>query len=203
MGWERVRAVLFDLDGVLVQSYEAWFPLINAAARAFGAPPISRQTFAECWGQGVEEDVRRFYPDRTIAEVEAYFHAHFMDHAEHLRVEPLACDVVRALDEAAYALAVVTNTPGRLARDILERAHLPLSTVVGGTDVPHPKPAPDMVLEACRRLGVPPAGAVVVGDSDFDARAAAAAGVRFIGFRRPGDASVADLGELRDAIERV
>ncbi|MBI4677760.1 MAG: HAD hydrolase-like protein [Elusimicrobia bacterium] len=58
-------------------------------------------------------------------------------------------------------------------------------------DVARSKPAPDMVLEACRRLRVRPADALMVGDSDFDERAALSAGVRFIRFR-----SFADLRRL-------
>ena len=73
-----LRAVLWDLDGVLVDSYEVWFHLLNHTARAFGAPPISRAQFAGGWGQGIELDVQLFFPERTVPEVEAFYHAHFM-----------------------------------------------------------------------------------------------------------------------------
>ena len=83
-----MEAVLFDLDGVLIDSYDTWFHLMNAAAREFDNPQISREAFADCWGQGVHEDVRRFYPQKSVAELEEYYEAHFMAHREHLRIDP-------------------------------------------------------------------------------------------------------------------
>ncbi len=70
--------------------------------------------------------------------------------------------------------------------------------VISADDVPEPKPAPDMVLRACRDLSVEAADAWMIGDSRFDAMAARAAGVRFAGFG--GIAGDATLGELREVL---
>ncbi len=53
----KLRAVLFDLDGVLVDSYALWFHLLNAVARKLRYPAISREMFASNWGQAIEADV--------------------------------------------------------------------------------------------------------------------------------------------------
>jgi phosphoglycolate phosphatase/AHBA synthesis associated protein len=188
--------VLWDLDGVLVDSYEAWFHVLNHTAHAFGHPPVSRQVYADGWGQGIEKDVERFFPDRTIAEVEAFYHDHFMDHATHLRVDPDAARVIETLRAAGLGQALITNTPGPLAKNIVRSAGLELDSVVGGTDVLNGKPAPDMVLEACQRLRVTPAEAVVIGDSRYDREAAGAARVRFVGLRIDGDQRIERLAEL-------
>ena len=188
--------MLWDLDGVLVDSYEVWLQLLNHAARSFGAPPVSRALFASGWGQGIEKDVERFFPERSIPEVEAFYHAHFMAHATHLRVDPGARQVLAALRAAGIAQALITNTPAPLASEILVCAGLALDAVVGGTDVPRPKPAPDMVLEACRRLGVASREALVVGDSRYDREAAAGARVHFVGLRLDGDARLDQLAAL-------
>jgi HAD superfamily hydrolase (TIGR01509 family) len=195
-----LRAVLWDLDGVLVDSYEVWFHLLNHGAREFVAPPVSREAFAAGWGQGIERDVESFYPGRSVAEVEAFYHANFMAHAAHLRIDPDAASVIARLRAAGLRQALITNTPGPLAAEILRHARLELDAVVGGTDVPAGKPAPDMVLEACRRLGVTPAEAAVVGDSRFDRDAAAAAAVCFVGLRIDGDARIERLSELSDLL---
>ncbi|HTO09343.1 MAG TPA: HAD family hydrolase [Myxococcota bacterium] len=196
MSRDSLRAVLWDLDGVLVDSYEVWFHLLNHCARAFAAPAVSREAFAAGWGQGIERDVESFYPGRTIAEVEAFYHANFMAHAAHLRIDPDAARVIAGLRAAGLRQALITNTPGPLAQEILRHARLELDAVVGGTDVAAGKPAPDMVLEACRRLGVTPERAVVVGDSRFDRAAAAAAKVAFIGLRLDGGVRIERLSEL-------
>jgi HAD superfamily hydrolase (TIGR01509 family) len=180
----RVEAVLFDLDGVLIRSYEVWFRLMNGAADHFGRPAISRDTFRGCWGQGVQEDVRRFFAGRSVEEVEAYYDGHFMDHAEHLEVDPDAATVIASLRERGVRLGVITNTPAELARAILARAGLAVDFVVGGTDVPEAKPAPDMVLRACRLA--------------YDRAAARSAGVRFAGLQLDGDVT---LTRLRDVLD--
>lgn len=184
------------MDGVLVDSYDVWFHVLNHAVREFAGGAVSRETFAELWGQGIQQDVARFFPHKTIPEVEAFYQAHFMDHATHLSVDPDAGRVVRAVHEAGLRQALITNTPSPLARDILAHAKLELDAVVGGTDVPNGKPAPDMVLEACRRLGVAPREALVVGDSHYDRAAAAAAKVRFVGLRIDGERRIEALRDL-------
>jgi HAD superfamily hydrolase (TIGR01509 family) len=195
-----MKAVLFDLDGVLVDSYDTWFHLMNAAATEFGNPAISREAFADCWGQGVHEDVRLFYPQKSVAELEEYYDANFMAHIDHLRVDPDAGRVFELLRERGTPTALITNTSAPLAREILALARATPDRVVGGTDVPEPKPAPDMVLLACRDLDVEPQHAWLVGDSDHDRRAARAAGVRFAGFRTEGDIRIEALMQVLDLI---
>src|SRR5262249_2110487 len=128
------RAVLWDMDGVLVDSYEVWFELLRATARDLGGVVVTREQFAAGWGQGIAKGVERFFPDRSIAEVEAHYHAHFMAPAAHLRVDPDARAVVERLRELGVRQALITNTPGPLAREIVAHAGLGLDAVVGGTD---------------------------------------------------------------------
>jgi phosphoglycolate phosphatase/AHBA synthesis associated protein len=188
-----IRAVLFDLDGVLVHTYEAWFHLMNAAARDHDYPSISRETFHEGWGQGIQADIDRFFHRLTVAELERYYETHFRNHAAHMSVHREAPAVFAALRERGVSTAVITNTPAGLARQILEAARVEPDTLVGGTDVPLAKPAPDMVLMACGLLGIGTRDAIVVGDSRFDKEAAAAAGVRFVGYGIDGDDTIDDL----------
>ncbi|MEE8395977.1 MAG: HAD family hydrolase [bacterium] len=191
-----VRAVLFDLDGVLVFSKEVWFELIKAAAAHFGAAPASRAQFEGAWGQGIHADVEQFFPKSTLAEVEAFYHTHFLDHVAHIGVEPNAAPVFAALHKAGVATAVVTNTPAGSAATMLAHAGLKPHTVVGGTDVPHAKPAPDMVLLALKTLAISPPEALMVGDTRFDREAAQAAGVPFVGYRLPGPDNIEELEEI-------
>ena len=191
-------AVLFDLDGVLIDSREVWFHVVNDAARSFGHSPLDREAFAETWGQGVHADARMW--NRSVDEVEAFFDAHFMDHRSHLRVDPEAREVLESLQSAGVRSALITNTPSPLAREILESVGLQLHVIVGGTDVSEPKPAPDMVECALQRLDVSASRAWVVGDSRYDRDAARAAGVRFAGLGLDGDVRLTRLGELLDLL---
>ena len=176
-----VHAVLFDLDGVLVDTYEAWLAVVREAARRFGAPEVGRSAFDATWGQSIEEDTALLVPGATVADVAKFYDEHFPEHLDAVRPGPDAAVALAGLRSRAIPSACVTNSPLPLARAILRAAGLEglLDTGVGAGEAGRPKPAPDMVLEACRRLGVPPGSAVLVGDSRFDREAAAAAGVPF------------------------
>ncbi|MEN8159380.1 MAG: HAD family phosphatase [Myxococcota bacterium] len=190
------EAVLFDLDGVLIDSYRVWFALLNATARDLGYPEISPTAFRECWGQGSRKDRERFFPNHELEEVERYYREHFLDHVAALEIAPGVPELFEALRARGLGSAVVTNTPRALAVTLVRRAQASPDTVVGGDEVTHAKPAPDMVWLACERLGVEPDRALVVGDSPHDREAARAAGARFAGLGIEGDVTLATLGEL-------
>ena len=96
---EPPRAVLFDLDGVLVDSREVWFRLLNAAAERFGAPPIDAAAFEAMWGQGVDADAKTL--DCPIDRLEAFYNEHFMSFSEALVVDPAAGRVLERVQAAA------------------------------------------------------------------------------------------------------
>ena len=190
------EAILFDLDGVLVDSYEVWLHLLQALAREHGYPPVSREVFHAGWGQGIQADVERFFPRHSVAELEALYAAGFAAQLGHLRVMDGVGEVFGALRERGLPSAVITNTPASMARAIVARAGATPDVLVGGTDVARAKPAPDMVLLACDRLGVAPGASWVVGDTAYDLEAARAAGARFAGLGIDGDVTLSSLGDV-------
>lgn len=194
-------ALLFDLDGVLVDSYRVWFHLLNAAARAWDYPSISVELFDQCWGQGVQADQERFYPQHDIPAIDVFYAEHFEDHIEHLDVPKGVPELFAALRERGLPSAVVTNTPNPLAGAVVRRAGASPDHVIGGTDVPNAKPAPDMVLVAAERVGAPPERCWMVGDSAYDREAARAAGTVFVGIGIEGAATLADVGGLVELID--
>jgi HAD superfamily hydrolase (TIGR01509 family) len=172
------RAILFDLDGVLVDTYEVWFQLLNEVARRNHYPPITREQYKTSWGQGLEVDLKLYYTRHTIEQLREEYDRWYGDFLHHLRVMEGADQALRSI---ALPKAVITNSPSGLARRALSLAKLEsyFDTVVGSDQVAHSKPAPDGVLEACRRLGVQPEETIMVGDSRFDEGAARAAGAGF------------------------
>jgi HAD superfamily hydrolase (TIGR01509 family) len=195
---ELVRAVLFDLDGVLIDSYEAWFRVVNAATRHFRKPDVPRDRFQQSWGQGTDADLQSFFPGCSQAEVESYYEEHLLDFAAEIKVEPEARETLLQLRSAEAPRGVITNTTTPLARDLLAWVGLIglVDVTVGAGPGVAPKPAPDTVLRACEALDVPPAAALVVGDSVFDEKAAKAARAAFLGFRTDTGRSVRRLTEV-------
>ncbi len=159
--------------------------------------------FAATWGASVETDVALFYPDRSPEEVAAYYVARFREHAGFIDVNPDAPIVFAWLRARGVRTAVITNTPGTLAREVVAGAGLAADVVLGDGDVPRAKPAPDMVFVALERLGpVEPEEAAVVGDSRFDREAAEAAGVRFWGLGiEGGDHTLDRLGDVMALVD--
>lgn len=198
---ERV-AVLFDLDGVLVDSYEAWFRLVNRARVAFGFETVDRARFDRGWGQGVTQDVDDYFAGRTLEEVDGYFNSRFMDEIEHVVVDAATHATLDRLRAAGHPVAVVTNTRRPLAEQMLAALEIRprIDDLAAAGDAPRDKPAPDLVLLACERLGRGTDGAVMVGDSAYDRDAARAAGVLFVGFRTEGDRRVERLDEIPDLL---
>jgi phosphoglycolate phosphatase/AHBA synthesis associated protein len=192
------RAVLFDLDGVLVKSEETWFRVVEEAGRRFRGRPVTREEFEPTFGQGTEADVAAFGLGCTPEALNAFYVHAFPQFFDTMWINPEAQGVLAALKQRGLALALVTNTVTPLAHQIVERAglHTFFTTLACADQVERAKPAPDLIVEACRRLGVSPSEAWMIGDSRYDRGAADAAGARFIGLGIEGDPRIERLSEL-------
>ncbi|MHC5020409.1 MAG: HAD family hydrolase [Planctomycetota bacterium] len=192
------RAVLFDMDGVLIDSYGAWRRVVDETRLHFGFPELTDQQFAAGWGQGLEEDVRLWFQGHTKDEVGHQFHERFPDHVDAITVIEGAHAALETLRDWGVQRACVTNTPAKLAADILQRTELTplLEFTIGGDEVPHAKPAPDLLHAALERLALAPSDAWFVGDTHNDSRAAEAAGMKMIGFRQDAGTRVEAHSDL-------
>lgn len=192
------QALLFDMDGVLVRSEQVWFRLVEEASRLFGGVPVTRERFAPTFGQGTKADVEAFGLSCSPAELDSFYRDNFARFGDATWVDPTAKHVLETLRALGTRKAVVTNTMTSLAREVLEQARLvSLFEVVACADqVARAKPAPDVLHHALEQMGVEASRAWMVGDSRFDREAAAAAGVRFIGYGIDGDERVESLAEL-------
>ena len=191
------KAILFDLDGVLVDSYAAWFIFFNQALRHFGFPEISMDIFQKYWGQSTEDDVRIFLPGRTVDEVRRYFLDHIGDFIDQVKVDPQALKVLNDLIDRGYKLGCITNSHREIVEAVLGRNGLErfLKVILTADDL-QPKPAPDMILEACTLLEVMPADTVFIGDTLTDLQAAEAAGCIFIGYRLETENNIHELNDI-------
>lgn len=181
----RPRGVLFDMDGVLVFSTEAWFGVYNDTLTLFGHPRIARAEFLEIFGNGTEADRDTYMPERTIAEIDAAYRRFFAERQGEIALNPEAAPALRRLRAAGIRTAVATNTNRPLAESILARRGVaPLFDAFACADeVDHGKPDPAIVRLAASRLGIALPECVMVGDSRYDEEAARAAPVAFLGYR--------------------
>jgi phosphoglycolate phosphatase len=196
---ERIRAVLFDLDGVLIDSFHAWHAVLDQALAERGRPPIPLAEMQAGWGQGIQEDVARYFQGEPLADVAAMYDRLFREHVD--RVTPIegALPLVSTLAERGLLLAVVTNTPRDIADRILTREGFAphLRALAAGDEVERAKPDPALLHLAAGRLGIDLRQVAFVGDTRVDVEAGRRAPCLTVGYRIAGaDARIEALREL-------
>lgn len=192
------KGVLFDLDGVLADSFDAWVAVLDGCRARRGLAPLGPAPVRASWGQGIAADVRTFFPGEEIARLAREYDAGFLAHLGLVRAIDGAPATVASIAAAGVPIAVVTNSPVALTRRVLAQLGLaPLvGTIAGGDEVPRGKPDPAVVLLALERLGLAPGEVVLVGDTQLDVAAGRAAGVPVVGYRIQGDVRIDELPAL-------
>lgn len=184
----RPRAIIFDLDGTLVDTIETRIRAWLAVFEVEGIP-ASRRQVAELIGS----DGRRLAREVAAAAgivlaegrdeaIDARCGALFADLNTDPRPLPGATDLLARLDATGIAWAIATSSRREQVAASVAALDLPRAPlVVDGTHVEHAKPAPDLLLLAAHQLGADPAHCWYVGDATPDMRAAVAAGMVAIG----------------------
>ena len=180
------RAVIFDVDGVLVDSYRAHYEAWKRVGRRAGRP-IGEDTFASLFGRRNREILRLLWGDvLTEAQAEELAQWKEVQYREVLRADfrPMdgATELVDALKAAGFLLAVGSSGPPenvRIALEGLGRAGR-FDAIVAGTDVRAGKPDPEVFLKASAKLGLEPRSSAVVEDSTAGIEAAVRAGMAAI-----------------------
>ncbi|WP_102959847.1 phosphoglycolate phosphatase [Mangrovicella endophytica] len=201
----RPQAVLFDLDGTLIDSAPDIHESLNETLASYGEPPFSLDEVIGMIGRGVPVLIERAYaaldkpldPATRDKIVERFLKIYNPRAAKLTTLNAGVSDATRLLCEAGIRIGVVTNKPGAETAEILTHFGLAdlMAIVVGGDAGPPKKPEPGLLLLACERLGLSPADVLFVGDSENDVLAARAAGITSV-VVRGGYTSIAaeDLG---------
>lgn len=183
MQTKHYSAVVFDLDGTLLNTLADLHASVNIALAAFGMPPRTDGEVRTFLGNGyrylISHCVPQGTPEKTVDDVlgkfEAYYYSHSMDTTRPYDGIP---QVVETLKARGYKLAIVSNK-GMAAVEELA-AHFFSGTIavaIGESADVRRKPAPDAALMAVRRLGVSAAQSLYVGDSEVDIATAKNAGM--------------------------
>lgn len=194
----EVKAILFDMDGVLVDSEKAWFYVINDTCRHFDFKPVSKREFEKRFGAPIEDDVKFLFKGRTIKEVEAFYNADFGKRAKHVKLFPQSRIALKKLKAKKLKLGLISNSTTLIVSAILGNFRLKkyFDVVVTMDDVKKRKPAPDMALKACRLLKVKPKSTILVGDTKNDMIAGKRAGCITVGYKVKGDYRINNLKEI-------
>jgi HAD superfamily hydrolase (TIGR01509 family) len=202
-----IEAVVFDLAGVLLQSEEVWDSVRERYARERGgrydddvqrammgmsAPEWSRFLHEEA---GVPDDMDEINSEVVRRMLEAY--------RRELPLLPGAVETVRRIADA-FPLALASSSNREVFEEVLELAGLAacFRATVSSEEVERGKPAPDVYLEAARRLGVEPTRCAAVEDSHAGIRSAKSAGMRVVAIPNAAYPPDEEALELADEVVR-
>lgn len=194
-------AVVFDMDGTILNTLEDLKISLNQALEAEGFPPRTLEEVRQTVGNGYRDLMRNSCPpgtpDEVVERVFQAFSEHYAQHyADHTAPYEGIPELLETLKAAGLKLAVVSNKGDREACHLAER-NFPgiFDAVIGQRDDVPRKPDPQMVEIVLREMGVGAREAVYVGDSEVDIKTATAAGLPVLlvtwGFRSQGQLEAA------------
>ncbi len=175
-----MKAIVFDMDGVLIDSVEAWRSALNLTLKHFRKRLVlSDEEFRGKWFGIDTGTIFRSLGFKEWLQMQKFAYDNFLRFKDKVVVNPNTEFVLKRLHSHGLKLAVFSTTQHAILAELLEHHGLLtfFDVVLGGDDVPTRKPDPSGILKACSLLGVSPKESLYVGDTNSDILAAKAAGI--------------------------
>ena len=194
----EVKAVLFDLDGVLVDSLDAWFYVFNDALNYFGLKALKKKDFSRSFGKPIEYDLKNYFVGKTEREVMRQYNKFFKKRKGYVKLFPQSAEVLKNIKKRKLKLGLISNSTKFIVMSVLNHYKLRkyFDVIIAMEDVKNRKPAPDSVLKACRLLKVKPQNAILIGDTMNDMIAGEKAGCVTVGYKIEGDYKIDELKNI-------
>lgn len=183
----RYDAILFDFDFTLGDSSEGIIFCVNDALGKMGLASASEEAIRKVIGLSLAESYRTLTGDADPGKT-ARFSELFIEAADHkmtltAELYPYSLKILKAFRRDGIKTGVITTKYLRRITEILDKYNVPgiVDIIVGGDSVKNPKPNPEGLLMAARKLNVPVSKCLYIGDSEVDAKAAMSAGMHFVG----------------------
>src|SRR3989338_7361076 len=195
----ELKAILFDMDGVILDSFEASYKIFNELRKKRKLGIMSSEEYRKSvWGGFFADNVRKYLKTNDAAGIEIYHKQLILKYKNEVKLMTGAEKVLKAIKKKNIKIGLVTNTLRGQTEDKLRHHEIKnyFDAIVTGSDVERVKPYPDPVLKLCNKLGVMPEEVIIVGDTKFDYKAGKAAGCMVVGLNSDGDFVISKLDEL-------
>ena len=200
------KAVLFDMDGTVLDTLDDLADSVNYSLQHFALPEVSREQVARSLGNGAAYLIRHCVPAGTSEarcdEILAFYKPWY---DAHCRIKTRPYDGIMPLMDrlrtAGIRQAIISNKPDSAVQELAE-VFFPglMDVVVGDSPAVRRKPAPDTVLAAAEKMGIPLSACVYIGDTEVDVETARNAGMDCIavtwGFRTQEQLLAAGAAEI-------
>lgn len=180
-----IKAVLFDLDGTLVDTAPDLGYALNLQRQRHGLPFLADEVIRPYASHGSKGLLKiGFRLDGQEANFASMREEYLQLYTEVMTRQPALfagmAELLQALESKKLAWGIVTNKPRRFTTPIVEALGLQnrAATVISGDDAPQPKPSPQTLLLACERANLDPKTVLYMGDAERDVQAGKAAGMK-------------------------
>jgi HAD superfamily hydrolase (TIGR01549 family) len=187
-------AILFDLDGVIVNSEEIWFDSLNNALKYFNLSPINKKLFRKkYWGNDLTDTLKKLgLPYKAIDIVNKYY----QNNINKVKIFPDVKDTLLKLYN--YKIGLITNTPKKSSIILLKRFDILqyFDIILTSDDVKFGKPNSEIIEKACKLLNVKFNDVIIIGDTISDIKAGRSIGSTVIGLNIEADFTINSLSEI-------
>ena len=192
-------ALLFDMDGVLIDSVDTWLTALNKALKNNQYRLIPKDEFIQSyWGHDLRDTFTMMDIPLTIVDQCSKIYENSI---QKIRLYPSTIPTLQQL--SGYPKAIITNTALQITEKIVQQFHLELyfSQITTGDEVRKAKPHPEIILRTCEKLNIKAKNALLIGDTKSDVIAGHAAGCTVIGVNIEADYVISDLSELPSLLQ--
>jgi pyrophosphatase PpaX len=206
-----IKAILFDIDGVLLDSFEVNLKYFQNIMEKAGYPPPTREEYKKLFHLPSVDVIRALAQtedDQEIQRIKKINETQVPYPLNEVKTQANVPEVITHLSQK-YKLGLVTSRKTELVWKLPPLAELKhyFSLLISLDDVTKPKPDPEPLLLAAERLGLQPVDCIYVGDAITDFQAATAAGMKIIMYNNPNlenaDGYASSFIELLSLLERI
>ncbi len=207
MDTSKIKAIVFDCDGVLFDTALANRKFYDELLAMFDKPRLTEEQFINVHMMTVTSAVAYLFSDRedhteVFKALKKIGYAKFIPY---MKMEEGLVQLLKTLKHKGFIRGIATNRTNTMGK-VLQDNHLTpyFEMVVTAADVEKPKPDPEQLLKIMAAFDLDPEQVLFIGDSEYDQKAAHSAGTWFAAFKQPGltaDFNVGAMDDIRDVLQ--